>query len=53
MIRYPFFIFISARWKMKKTEKPHVLYMPSFCFLFCDSIIENREMVIKFPFHFT
>ena len=38
MIRYPYFRFFNVQDKNMKTEKHHVLYIPSFRFLFSDSI---------------
>ena len=52
MIRHTYFRFFSCRMKTRKMEKHHVLYIPSFCFLFFDSIMENMNGVIKFPFPF-
>ena len=52
MIRYTYFRFFLCK-KMKKMEKHHVLYIPSFRFSFSDSIIENKIRVIKFPLPFS
>ena len=42
----PLYIFSFFLYKMKKgkTEKHFVLYIPSYCFSFSESIIENRKM---------
>ena len=53
MIRYTHFRFFYCKMKTGYTENNHVLYTPSFRFSFSDSIMENKNRVIKFPFPFS
>ena len=53
MIRYTHFRFFFCKMKTGYTENIHMLYIPSFCFSFSDSIKENKNRVIKFPFPFS